>query len=427
MIRRTATPRKDWQSTVSAQGLVWHTAPAETGDGPVPNKRPHQKAQAYWDESVYYEFVGDQIVQIEEATSTCYKMYMEAGEEMLSDRKNLFDMVAKWFGDDSITLLQAWGIPDYCHGLIRDTWDEEPPCLNYGRFDFAYDGLNPPKLLEFNCDTPTSLLEASVIQWHWLQDMISNGSITRSDPNRPVDQFNSIHEKLLWKYQDIRPHLHGRLYFAGAEDEPGEDQVTVAYMRDIAHEAGLETDQLFMNQIGWDSNLKAFVDLDNQIIHNIQKLYPWEWMMHEEFGKNIVANGNKTKWIEPIWKMLFSNKGILPLLSAMFPESPFILESSYSPLEHKDYVKKPILSREGANIEIVQHAILGEKQTVARTSGEYGEEGFIYQEYVPLPGIDGQHPVIGSWCVDGSPAGMGIREDGKITSNGARFVPHVIR
>jgi len=43
-----------------------------------------------------------------------------------------------------------------------------------------------------------------------------------------------------------------------------------------------------------------------------------------------------------------------------------------------------------------------------------------------LPGTGDQRPVIGCWMIDGTPAGMGIREDGPITGNGARFVPHII-
>ena len=66
----------------------------------------------------------------------------------------------------------------------------------YGRFDLAYDGTTPPKLLEYNADTPTSLLEAAVIQWRWQQDM---------RPER--DQFNSIHERLLADCGDYTAHV----------------------------------------------------------------------------------------------------------------------------------------------------------------------------------------------------------------------------
>src|SRR5207244_3190144 len=56
----------------------------------------------------------------------------------------------------------------------------------YGRFDFLYDGAGPPKLLEFNADTPTGLLEAAVIQWFWLEEVAPE-----------ADQLHTIHEHFL--------------------------------------------------------------------------------------------------------------------------------------------------------------------------------------------------------------------------------------
>ena len=66
----------------------------------------------------------------------------------------------------------------------------------FGRFDLAYDGSGAPKLLEYNADTPTALLEASVVQWRWLEQAI-----------RPriadADQFNSLHEKLIASWRAL--------------------------------------------------------------------------------------------------------------------------------------------------------------------------------------------------------------------------------
>jgi glutathionylspermidine synthase len=67
------------------------------------------------------------------------------------------------------------------------------------------------------------------------------------------------------------------------------------------------------------------------------------------------------------------------------------------------------------------------KNLVGRTGGEYGEEGFIYQEFFPLPSFDGNYPLIGSWVIGQQPAGIGIREAGSlITDNWSRFLPHLI-
>lgn len=75
------------------------------------------------------------------------------------------------------------------------SWNEEPPAI-YGRFDLAYDGIHPPKLLEYNADTPTALLEASVVQWYWLQDVFPKD-----------DQFNSIHEHLVAKWKELKDYV----------------------------------------------------------------------------------------------------------------------------------------------------------------------------------------------------------------------------
>ncbi len=84
---------------------------------------------------------------------------------------------------------------------------------------------------------------------------------------------------------------------------------------------------------------------------------------------------------------------------------------------------KPIYSREGSNIAIVQGG-----RTIAETGGDYAEGLHVYQEFHPLPSFDGRYPVIGSWIVNGYACGMGIREDdGLITRNTSRFLPHLFR
>ena len=124
--------------------------------------------------------------------------------------------------------------------------------------------------------------------------------------------------------------------------------------------------------------------------------------------------------IEPAWKMILSNKGILPVLWGMFPGHPNLLEAAFD--DHHlggDYVRKPLLSREGENILVRRN---GEWMG---TSGTYGEEGYVYQRYAALPEFSGNYPVIGSWVIGGESAGIGIREDrSEITTNGSRFIPH---
>jgi glutathionylspermidine synthase len=134
-----------------------------------------------------------------------------------------------------------------------------------------------------------------------------------------------------------------------------------------------------------------------------------------------------TRWIEPPWKAVLSNKGILPLLWEMFPNHPNLLPAFFEDDPRAaelgtSYVRKPIYSREGANITLVSGGVSLDEQ-----AGPYGAEGFVRQALSPLPNFSGFYPVVGSWLVNHEPCGLSIREDeSPITGNSSRFLPHAI-
>jgi glutathionylspermidine synthase len=377
MLRKHSRPRDGWQKKVEDLGLIYHT----------PN------GQTYWDESVYYELTASEVDQLERATGDLQEMCLKAAQHVIDNQR-----------------FAELCIPTEAVPLIVQAWNQEPPSI-YGRFDFAYDGRQPPKLLEYNADTPTALLEAGVVQWYWLQDLYPRS-----------DQFNSIHEKLLAKWKDIKPYLKGDvLYFSHMEDQ--EDMMTVSYLRDTAENAGIRTSALLMQEIGWDRDRVLFTDLEENPIRSMFKLYPWEWLFAEQVDRNILATFDKMDWMEPIWKMLWSNKGILAILWELFPGHPNLLEAHIGkPGGLKEYAKKPLLSREGANITLKTQ--FGQIET----KGDYGEEGYIYQAAAAIPEFEGCHPVFGSWYImDQGPAGVGVRESSTpVTDNLSRFVPHMI-
>ncbi|OAN66154.1 glutathionylspermidine synthase family protein [Sphingomonas sp. TDK1] len=377
MRRTTVAPRAGWQAQVESLGLVWHSL-----DG-----RP------YWDESACYVFTAADVAEIEAASAELYRLYLEAGEHILAAGR-----------------LGELGVPRAAWDAVAAAWEAEPPALNFGRFDLGYSGDGPPKLFEFNCDTPTSLLEAAVIQWDWKQAVFP-----------ALDQYNGLHDALVAQWRAIAPLLGGSLvHFAHMADAAGEDSVTVAYLRDTAEAAGLVTLPVEMAAIGWDHGAHRFVDGTDRVIETIFHLYPWEWLLAEDFAPMLVESLGTTRWIEPIWKTLWSNKAILPILWELFPGHPNLLEAGARPIGG-DQVAKPLFGREGANV-----SIRWGEQVVAETDGEYYEQGWIYQRFHPLRDFGAGYPVIGAWVVDGVPVGMGIREDGLITGNAARFVPHVI-
>ncbi len=375
MKRNIITPRNNWQKAVEKLGFGFHSSD-------VP----------YWDESVYYSFSSIEIDAIEKATNELWEMSLAAVQHVIDHQ--LYDQFA---------------IPASIIPLIEKSWEQDHPAI-YGRFDLCVKN-NQIKLLEFNADTPTSLYEAGIVQWFWLQDFDAS-----------KDQFNSIHEKLIAYWTFLKRFLHNHsLHFTCIKDSL-EDLTNTEYMRDCAIQAGLDTKLTFIDDIGWDEQNLQFVDLEDLPIQNIFKLYPWEWLVNESFGENISKATNDPYWIEPAWKMILSNKSILAILWKIYPNHPLLLPAFFESNALTNFVKKPKLSREGANIEMIQSGV-----SMSKTAGEYGEEGFIYQELFSLPEFDGKFPVIGSWIIGQEAAGIGIREaDGLITDNKSRFVPHLI-
>jgi glutathionylspermidine synthase len=376
MTREERTPRPDYKAKIEALGLVFHTV----------------EDKPYWNEAAAYRFERHEIGELESATNELHEMCLAAVEHVIGHE-----------------LYSRLSIPTKAHRVIAESWEHDPPAI-YGRFDLAYDGVHPPKLLEFNADTPTSLLEAAVIQWHWLQDV---------EPS--ADQFNSIWEGLVAKWNALKEEgllSSGLVHFAC--DEVPEDLMTTAVMMDTANEAGLEPHLLYLQQIGWESINRRFVDEKHRPIDTIFKLYPWEWMLKDEFGDYALATLCNHQWIEPIWKMILSNKAILAILWELYPQHPNLLPTYLDgPRDLDSYVVKPILGREGANVTIVS------SEGTVKNEGPYTDGGFVYQAYSPLPEFNGNHAVIGSWIVDCEARGIGIREsNGPITEDLARFVPH---
>jgi glutathionylspermidine synthase len=316
---------------------------------------------------------------------------------------------------DDAEILERLKIPEAFWDLISGSWHHDEPSL-YGRLDLHFNGRGPAKLLEYNADTPTSIFEAAVFQWTWLEQAASRRIIAGAS-----DQYNSIHERLIeaWKKLGGGRHLH-LTGTTGNEEDAG----TLAYLEDTAAQAGLSTTLIDIEDIGW-REAGGFVDLDGRDIALAFKLYPWEWMFRDAFGEKLTDA--PTRWIEPPWKAVLSNKGILPLLWEMFPNHPNLLPAYFEDDPRAaglglSYVRKPLYSREGANVTMVS-----ECSPFASQDGPYGAEGFIRQGFADLRKLDEQFPVVGSWLVDHIPCGLSIREDeSPITGNNSRFLPHAI-
>lgn len=387
MLQRDIAPRQGWQERLCSLGVDFYEVSG---------------AHPYWTEHQYFQISRREVDQIDSVSERLHRMAMEA--------------VAYVFQHD---LLSLFGLPEKHHDLLRHSWKTDTTYL-YGRFDFAWDGLQAPKLLEYNAQTPTSLFEASVAAWDWLKQNVENGSL----PSH-ADQFNLLDEQLIVQFNLLKTTKKPQslvLHFA-CDDTSTEDLRTVTYLAACADEAGWESVIVDINAIQLTVD-EQFADHNSKVIHNLFSLYPYEFALLDEYSDYIAGSG--CTFIEPLWKVLLSSKALLPILWQLYPEHENLLESYFSddPRAKKltNKVTKPIFSREGANI-----AIELEGKQVEGTSGQYGQEGFITQQYAPLASFNNKRCVIGSWLIGQVASGISFREsDTLITNDVARFVPHLI-
>src|SRR5262249_12126833 len=151
-----------------------------------------------------------------------------------------------------------------------------------------------------------------VIQWHW-----------RADCRPEADQANTLHEALIARWRALAPELGGVVHFGHVCDTYLEDEITIAYLRDTAEQAGLRTVGHELDEFGWDTQRGELVDLELAPVRALFKLYPWEGLLLDDLAP--VLPDARVRWLEPAWKMILSNKAILPILWELFPGHPNLL------------------------------------------------------------------------------------------------------
>jgi len=405
MEKRILPERPGWRDEAEKLGFTF----ADMGGEP------------YWDETSAYRFTLHQIeADIEGPSQELHQMCREAVGRAVTDEE--------W--------LDRLAIPPEHRDFVAASWAQGEPEL-YGRFDLAYDGEGPAKLLEYNADTPTSLYESASFQWLWFEEQQALGVL-----GEDTDQFNSIHEALVTRFAEICTPGE-EVHFAADAENP-EDYATVEALAWAAREAGLGAHFTDLAQIGLTEE-GQFADDQSRVIGTLFKLYPWEDMLRDDFAPHLQPSG--TRFIEPPWKAILSNKGILPLLWEMFPGHPNLLPAFFladlgdaltggRPAARiasawdaaqgqlaQGYVTKPIFSREGAGVTLFE----GGHTTAATGDESYSHHPLILQAMAKLPEFDGFHPVVGSWMVGETCCGIGLREDrARITHNLSRFKPHYI-
>ena len=384
------TPLDD--ATLESLGFSWHT----DSDGT--------------------KYVSDALVQISqeeaeayyEAANEIYDMYVEAAEYVIKNE-----------------LFFELGIPFNLVDVIKKSWQNDVHWHVYGRFDLAggIDG-KAIKLIEFNADTPTSLFETALLQW----------AILKHNNMDEEKQFNNIYEaigdnfkRLITLFDDVDTfdeNYDGWKILFSSSDANEEEEVTTKLLQQIATDAGFNTSFEYLQNVRFDED--GIADAHDNMYEYWFKLFPWEDIAHDEPElattlTNIISN-QKAIILNPAYTLLFQSKGMLKILSDLFPDSPYLLKTSFEPLKGMKQVEKTAFGREGANTKIID----SEGKVLLEKDGPYGNYKKVYQEYVEFPkdakGAKYQAGVFFAY----EACGMSFRKGGEIMDNMSKFVGHVI-
>lgn len=363
------------------------------------------------------KYVANEIVQI---TSVEADAYADAANELY----DMFVKGAKFVIENN--LFHELGIPFNLAELIKLSWESDIHWHLYGRFDFAggIDG-KPIKLLEFNADTPTSLLETSVIQWALLKYNDMDESY----------QFNNVYEGLRENFRRVitlfdepsefaSRYENWKMLFSSARNSV-EEINTVKFLQQVAHETGWISGFTFLDEVGFDPNYGIF-DEDSVNYEFWFKLFPWEDIAIEEPNLLMVLTdmikNQKVIFLNPAYTVLFHSKGMLKILKDLYPQSPYLLDASFEPLVNKKQVCKPMLGREGQNVKIIE----ADGAVSFETNGSYSNVRPVYQEFVELPKDANGNSYQAGVFFAYEAIGLGFRKGGNVLDNMSKFVGHCV-
>jgi glutathionylspermidine amidase/synthetase len=389
--------------TTAANTRPWLNIANEDEAAYVTMMKGHWLSSVEDDFNFYYDISQTAEALLETATDELHGMFMQATDYVLQHPE----------------MLESFGFPPAIIPRIRQSWDNRLNQLITSRFDFAL-SENGLKVYEYNCDSASCYMEVGKVQGKWAKHL----NIKRGD-----DAGKNLFSDLVsaWKKSDVKGKVHV------LQDSDPEEDYHALFMQEAIQTAGIECERVVgLHSLKWDKD-GVIVDAVGVPVKWIWKTWAWETAL-EQLRQEIVDSAEDSfinnpnvrsgdtpnladvllhkdiMVYEPMWTLIPSNKAILPVLWALFPNHPWLLETSLElseGLKQKGFVSKPVVGRCGANIQLVDE----NNQTLAEKGGSFGERDYVYQQLWPLPKVGKYFVQICTFTVAGNYSGSGVRVD----------------
>ena len=362
------------------------------------------------------KYVSDALVEVSKteaenyysAANEIYDMYVEAAEYVI-ENDLFFDL----------------GIPFNLVETIKKSWENDVHWHIYGRFDLAggIDGEDI-KLIEFNADTPTSLFETALLQWALLKH---NNMDEDSQFNNVYEAISNNFKRLITLFDDTKvfdDRYDGWKILFSSVAGNDEEEATTKLLQQMATDAGFNTSFEYLENTHFDED--GIYDGDENKYEYWFKLFPWEDIATDEpelaTTLTNIMNTQEAIILNPAYTLLFQSKGIMKILCDLFPDSPYLLHTSFEALEGTKHVEKAVFGREGANTKIIS----SDGTILEETTGPYDNYKKVYQEYVDFTKDSNGDKYQAGVFFAYEACGMSFRKGGEVMDNMSKFVGHVI-
>ncbi len=240
------------------------------------------------------------------AANELYDMYVNAAEYVI-DNDLFFDL----------------GIPFNLIEAIKKSWENDVHWHIYGAFIFGGGRNNEPiKLLGFDADTPEKLLQTSQKQLH-------------------KSAFNEIYEMVRENFKRVITLDDGVEFFDkrydgwkilfSAPDDDEEKENTSLFLEQLAQEAGFETSFSYLGEVIFSD--EGISDSEGTIYEYWCKNYSWlDIATNESELATLLTNIMQKQQaiiINPAYTLLFESRGMLAILKKLYPNSPYLLNTSF--------------------------------------------------------------------------------------------------
>ncbi|MBJ8006451.1 MULTISPECIES: glutathionylspermidine synthase family protein [Bacillus cereus group] len=350
----------------------------------------------------------------------------------------IFFKTARLLRDLSNEQLLELGFPDASLPFIRLKGMYPESVIS--RFDFALTDDNRIKMLEFNSDTPTFIVECFQM----------NGKVCEKlgydDPN--ANQERLLSSGITKAVMEFTKGMENPNVVFTAHHEHIEDWNTAMYLSGLCH---VENKVMPMRELRITDD--ALVDRDGVPIDVLyRQTYPIEDLIEDQDPETgdlvgvellqLVKEG-KLFIINPLSAFLIQPKSIQCLIWGLAEEGAFytseeqkwikeyMLPTYFEPdlfLGKSPFVQKPSFGREGDTITIRDK----DTNIMIRNAHEtYKSSLPIFQKYTELPvvfletekGIEKLSYVFGAFLIAGKASSIGIRAGEKITGNESYYLP----